>query len=171
MEQTFFLDVFNGGTFLTYGDLGHPLSQGGPLPRGILRPAGVVAMMCRVARNIINSINRRPTNGLELPWFAALSALTILESNFYLYGRLCDFVRATPSLCDTDIDIIEEACMYQAVVESVDHLEFCRLARYYDIVGRPPKRRAAEYSSVKFRIGQIFKHRLFQFNSPYLQTS
>lgn len=171
IEQTFFLDVFNGGTIRTYGDLSDPLSQGGPLPRGMLRPAGVVAMMRRVAHNIIHSINQRPANGLELPWFAALSALTILESDFYLYGRLCDFVRATPSLCDTDIDTIEQACMYPAVDEYEDHLEFCRLARYYDTVGPPPKKRTHEYSSVKFRIGQIFKHRLFEFSAPVFARS
>lgn len=121
-------------------------------------------MMCRVAGNIINSINRRPTNGLELPLLAALSALTILKSDHYLYGRLCDFIRNTPSLCDTDIDTIEQACIHPAVDQYEDHLEFCRFARHHDKAGRPPKSRASEYSSVMFSIGQIFKHRLFQFD-------
>jgi F-box protein 21 len=165
MEQTFFLDVFNGGTVFTYEELSDPLSQGELLLRGTLRPAGVGAMMSRVARNIVNSINRRPTKGLELPWFAALSALTILEPDYYLYGRLCDFIRTTPSLCDTDIDIIEQACMNPLVDQHDDHMEFCRLARYYDKVGRPPKSRGSEDHSVQFKVGQIFKHRLFQFNA------
>jgi len=170
MEQTFFLDVFNQGTILTYDELSSPLSQGGSLPLSILRPAGVCSMMCRVAGNIINSINREPTtNGLQLPWLAALSAITILESDHYLYRRLCDFIRNTPSLCDTDIDIIEQACIHPAVGQFGDRLEFCRLARHQDTVGRLPKRRASEYSSVRFTIGQIFKHRLFQFD-PYVNS-
>lgn len=151
---------------LKYEELAEALSPAGSLTRDTLKPATVGSVVCRVARNIVNSINRRPTNGLELPWFAALSALTILESDYYLYGRLCDFIRTTPSLCDTDIDILEHACMYPAIDQHEDHLKFCELARYYDRVGRNPKKRTSDDASVRFKVGQIFKHRLFQFYVP-----
>jgi hypothetical protein len=126
-------------------------------------------MMCRVSRNIVNAINGRPTNGLELLWFAALSSVTILDPDNYLFGRLCDVIRTHPSLSETDLDIIEGTCGSQQFEGSDDHMEFCRQERYYDQVGRPPRLKSEDYWMVRFSIGQVFTHGMFQYD-PFIFT-
>jgi hypothetical protein len=157
-EQVFYVDVFNQGSILAYGRSEQTGAGIGTLP-----PASVSSMMCRVAGNVINAINRRPTSGLELPWFAALSTLAALEEDNYLLGRVCDFIRATPFLNETDLDVVEEACEDTEMDGWQAHAEFCRQMRNYDEVGRPPKRKSSEYAMVRFDIGQVFKHRLYRF--------
>jgi hypothetical protein len=101
-------------------------------------------------------------NGLELSWFAALSSVTILEPDDYLFGRLCDVIRTHPSLSQTDVDIIEAACTTGWFEGSDDHKEFCRQARHYDETGRPPRLKSEDFWMARFGLGQIFEHRLFQ---------
>ena len=162
--NTYFVDVFTGGTLLSYEQLYHPAAQLTTIGPGALRPASVPSMMCRVARNIINAVNRRPANGLELAWFAALSSLSILDPDRYLRGRICDFIRSSPSLCVTDIDVVEALCESEAIDGYGEHREFCQRVRQLDTEGVPPKRKSSTYSMVRFSIGQVFTHRLFQYD-------
>jgi hypothetical protein len=164
-SDTLFVDVFNTGTVLSHEQLHHPLEGFGTVGTAETRPASPESMMFRVARNIINAFNRRPASGLELPWFAALSVLTILEPNLNLGDRVCDFIRSHPSLCDTDLDTIELLCRSRQIdgYEIEDHMEFCRLTRQHDTVGPPQKRRWEDYAAVKHNIGKVFKHRLFRY--------
>lgn len=164
-SDTFFVDVFHDGTILSHQQLSNPF--GGFASVGIVetQPASLKSMMFRVARNIINAFNRRPSSGLELPWFAALSVLTIITPNLNLGDKVCNFIRNHPSLCDTDIDAIELACGSREIDDYEDHMDFCRIARQHDVTGPPQKRKTGEYATVQYSVGQIFKHRLFWY--PY----
>ena len=148
---------------LSCEQLSHPPSEGVTIGTGALRPASVHSMMCRVARNINNVLIRRPANGLELPWYAVLSSLSILEPDNRLNGTTCDFIRSSPHLCDTDIDIIDRACESKEIDGYEEHRQFCQIARHYDGVGSQQRRKSLEYSMVRFSIGQVFKHRLLQY--------
>jgi Transglutaminase-like superfamily len=156
----FHVDVFNGGTIHRDANLTGPNIVASAA--SAFRPGSVSSMMCRVSRNIVNAINGRPTTGLELSWFAALSSVTILDPDNYLFARLCDVIRTHPSLNETDLDIIEGACGSQQFEGSDDHMEFCRQERYYDQVGRPPRLKSEDYWMVRFSIGQVFTHRMFK---------
>ena len=157
-----YVDVFHGGAPVRHDGLANSTGEDAAA-MGALQPATVSSMMCRVSRNIVNAINGRPASGLELSWFAALTSVTILEPNDYLYGRLCDVIWTHPSLSETDLDIIELISGSHDFDGSDDHLESCRQARHYDQVGRPPKLKSEDYWMVRFSVGQIFNHRLFQY--------
>jgi len=157
------VDVFNKGTVLSQLQLGHPFEGLHAVGTAETRPASPESMMFRVARNIINAFDRRPASGLEVPCFAALSIMAMLEPNLDLGHRVCDFIRSHPSLCDTDIDTIKLACSSREADGYEDHLEFYRLAQQHDAEGPPQKRRSEDYRDVRHNIGQIFRHRLFEY--------
>lgn len=166
-EDTIYVDVFHGGAIVRLEALA---GATGVNAAGALQPASVSSMMCRVSRNIVNAINGRPTGGLEFSWFAALTSVTILEPNQYLYGRLVDVIWTHPSLSETDLDIIELICGSHHFDGSEGHLALCRQARHYDQVGRPPKLKSEDYWMVRYSIGMVFKHRRFQYE-PHKQLA
>jgi hypothetical protein len=114
---------------LSYTELLQPLDLAGALGHEALRPASVRSMMSRVARNIVNGVARRPSNDIELPWFAALTCLSILESGEHLLGRLCDFIRAHPSFVETDLATMESISSSKEIDGSEAYVEFYRKTR------------------------------------------
>lgn len=150
---------------MSYEELSQPLHEAGGLAPEALRPASVHSMMCRVSRNIVNAVSRRPANGLELAWFAALTSLSILEPDQYLFGRLCDFIHLNQSFVETDISMIESICDKEEVDNFEEHLAFCRKVRSFDEHGPHTKRKTRDYSMVRYSVGHIFKHRAFQYTS------
>jgi len=159
----FYVDVFNQGTILSREELRARLGGMADIyGSDAFNSASVSSMLSRVARNIINAINRRPNSGVELPWFAALSCLTLLDPDNYIFGRLCDFVRDSPSLVETELRAVEIACETFRIDGYLHHMAFCSQIRQWDDLGRPPKRRSFAFALVQYRIGQVFRHRVFQ---------
>jgi hypothetical protein len=148
---------------LSYAELSQPLAIAGALGHEALRPASVRSMILRVARNILNAVVRRPSHDIELPWFAALTCFNILEPDEHLLGRVCDFIRAHQSFVETDLATIESICISNELGGSEDHLEFCRKTRVLDEHGPRSKRKTYQFLTVQYSVGQVFKHRVFQY--------
>lgn len=148
---------------MSYAELSQPLDVEGALGHEALRPASVRSMMYRVARNIVNAVARRPSNDIELPWFAALTCLSILEPDEHLSGRLCDFIRAHPSFVETDLATMESICSSNEIDGSEDHVDFCRKTRVLDEQGPRRKRKTHQFTMVQYSVGHVFKHRVFQY--------
>lgn len=169
-SDTFFVDVFNGGRQLSYTELSQPADIAGALGHEALRPASVRSMMYRVARNIVNAVARRPSHGIELPWFAALTCLSILEPDEHLRGRLCDFIRAHQSFVETDLATMESISSSNEIDGSEDHVEFCRKTRILDEQGPRSKRKTYQFLTVQYSVGQVFKHLVFQYQQVLLRA-
>lgn len=141
-----------------------------------LRASGVADTVLRCGKNIMNSVQRlfqtsrahlAPVDAVSARYAALWSSLLFstsfrpAELRHYLPWFLELFATDFPS----DAHLIEQYLvpLFQGTLHQEDILESLRVVRAVDEIPKQVKRRTPERKTVRYRIGQVFRHRRYSY--------
>lgn len=139
-----------------------------------LGASGVADIVLRCGKNIMNSVQRlsqtssahlAPVDAVSARYAALWSSLLFstslrpAELRHYLPWFLELFATEFPS----DVNLVEQYLvpLFQGSLQQEDILESLHVVRAVDEIPKQVKRRTPEHKAVRYRIGQVFRHRRY----------
>ncbi|OLL24686.1 F-box only protein 21 [Neolecta irregularis DAH-3] len=164
-RNNIYIDIYNVGRLISRLELEQSLASIGEPPSPIyLSPASAIAMIRRVFRNIINSIQQGEDsrNGKPLALYSAIAAL--LTMNNEIDERTRDiFASIIQNHFPMDVDILEQVISRLQNFNDTGELSSqCRSIRSNDNTPLPIHRRQ-NTSLISYRIGDVFQHKRYSY--------
>lgn len=182
-----YMDPYRSDEEVLESDLRAQLSQMGASPTAHaqhLAPSSAVQMVCRHARNILNSIhhmhsvfdNNTATISIHLDpdsaLYSALWALILLPENDEAVAQrdhcLHYLVRTLEHQFSMDIPLVERYVLplFADLLQNFQLREAIQAIRKADAVARQVKRRTREAcQNVRYQVGQIFHHKKYHYQA------